>query len=68
VKCICDYGFKPAIERSTPTFPRKGPRWPVIDTTNGGVEETAAKARLDSFIGASQAKPVEVKTAKPKQR
>ena len=25
---------------------RKGPRWPVIDTTNGGVEETAAKAGL----------------------
>ena len=24
-------------------YMRKGPRWPVIDTTNGGVEETAAK-------------------------
>lgn len=24
-------------------YMRKGPRWPVIDTTNGGLEETAAK-------------------------
>lgn len=32
--------------------PRKGPRWPVIDTTNGGLEETAAKVGLGKIRGA----------------